>query len=195
MWRLRQLSCAQSNLLKGSAYIGIQSLQTHCLMKTFVLVLLAGLFVSTTTLSAQSKRNDINPSDTPKEVLEVLGKYIGILRQSESLDQTAERLTAIAGGGLVNEDGQTLRGTIKPYSLKKDFQNVKFYAIPVRVTRVNKTPNRSTGYGPSAIRGTMYKIWIAKKKGAAGRPAPISILVPEGHETIKSPKVVGIGSL
>ncbi len=162
---------------------------------TIFSLVLTTLLLSSNLLFAQSKRNDINPSDTPKEVFDVLGKYIGILDQAKDLDQCADMFVTIAGGSLVNEDGQTLRGTVKPYSLKKDFQNVKFYADPVEVTRVNKQVNRSSGFGPSAIRGTMYKIWIKKKAGAAGMPAPITIMVPEGHPSIKEPKVVGIGSL
>jgi len=93
----------------------------------------------------------------------------------------------------VNEAGDALRSNVKPYSLKKDHSNVRFYANPVRITRVNRNPNLVTsGFGQSAIRGTVYKIWIAKASGSAGMPAPISIIVPEGGGT---PKVVGIGSL
>ncbi|MFW5658433.1 MAG: hypothetical protein ACOCZ8_00485 [Bacteroidota bacterium] len=162
---------------------------------TICSLVLTTLFFSSNLLFAQSKLNDINPNETPKAVFDVLGRYTAILRQSESLDQCAERFAAVAGGSLVNEDGETLRGTVKPYALKKDFQNIQFYQSPVKVTRVNKQENRSSGFGPSAIRGTMYKIWIAKKDGASGMPAPISIMVPEGHPSIKEPKVVGIGSL
>lgn len=143
----------------------------------------------------QSRANDISPRQLPSEVKTVLEQYVQMLRTSESLDALADNLTGIAGGGLVNEDGRSLRGSVKPYSLKKDFQNVKFYANPIKITRVNVAKNRSSGYGPSAIRGTIYKIWIDKSAGQAGMPAPISILSPEGHPAIKSPKVVGIGSL
>jgi hypothetical protein len=63
------------------------------------------------------------------------------------------------------------------------------------ITRVNASASNGQGFGASAIKGKVYKIWIAKKEGAAGMPAPISIMVPEGHATIKTPKVVVIGSL
>lgn len=148
------------------------------------------------TITAQSRRNDIPTSQLPDEVKSVLGKYIAVLSQSESLDQCANAFVAIAGGSLVNEDGETLRNTVKPYSLKKDFQNVKFYALnPIRVTRVNVRETTGTGYGWSALKGKIYKVWIKKAPGQPGMPAPISIIVPEGHESITSPKVVGIGSL
>ena len=154
------------------------------------------LFILPYCVFSQSKTNDIPVNKLPDEVKKVLEEYIQVLKTSESLDDCAENMIKVAGGGLVNEDGASLRNTIKPYSLKKDFNNIKFYADPIKITRVNRNPNKMTdGYGESAIRGITYKIWISKKEGQPGMPAPISILVPEGHETIKSPKVVGIGSL
>ncbi|TAF67296.1 MAG: hypothetical protein EAZ55_02965 [Cytophagales bacterium] len=145
--------------------------------------------------NAQGTANDIDVSKLPQEVRQVLDSYINILTTSSSLDDCAGKFTAIAGGGLVNEDGQTLRSSIQPFSLKKDFDNVKFYASPIKITRVNATYSNGQGFGPSAIKGMVYKIWIAKKEGQAGMPAPISIMVPDGHESIRTPKVVGIGSL
>jgi hypothetical protein len=143
--------------------------------------------------AAQGTANDIPVAQLPAEVRTVLDQYIQILRTSENLDACAQKFVAIAGGSLVNEDGQTLRTSVQPYSLKKDFENIQFYANPIRITRVNRNPNPLTsGFGPSAIRGNEFKIWIAKADGQAGVPAPISIMVPEGGGT---PKVIRIGSL
>lgn len=103
----------------------------------------------------------------------------------------------VAGGGLINESTSyvTLRNSIKSYSLKKDFNNIKFYAEPIIITCVNVSKNRTSGYGESAIKGTIYKVWIEKKEGVNGMPPPISILVPQNHKIIKTPKIIGIGSL
>jgi hypothetical protein len=163
-------------------------------MKRIIFSSLFMLFFSLSSY-AQSKTNDISISQLPPEVKAVLDEYIKILNTSQSLDECATRFTAIAGGGLVNEDGLSLRSSIQPYSLKKDYENLKFYKVPVLITRVNMSPSNGSGYGPSAIKGQVYKIWISKKDGGAGLPAPISIMVPEGHPTINTPKVVGIGSL
>lgn len=164
-------------------------------MKKFVLSILCFL-LTTTFLLAQGKKNDIPPQDLPKEVKNVLTQYIGILQQASSLDECSEMFAKIAGGSLVSEDGQTLGNDIKPYSLKKDFQNIKFYrTTPIKITRVNVRNSNGMGFGDSAIRGKVYKIWIDKKQGVGGMPAPISIMIPEGHAEIKTPKVVGIGSL
>jgi hypothetical protein len=58
---------------------------------------------------------------------------------------------------------------------------------------VAKTKTQQCGFGESAIAGDWYKIYIAKKNGS--QPAPIQIVVPENHPTIKTPKVMSIGSL
>ena len=131
----------------------------------------------------------------PAPVRGTLDQYVQILSSSGSLEECAQRFSQIAGGGLVNEDGRSLRATIAPYSLKKDHQNIRFYARPLQITRVQVRPDQSDGYGASAIRGTENKIWIAKAQGQAGMPAPISIMVPENHPFVRGPRVVGIGSL
>lgn len=145
----------------------------------------------------QSKFNDIPVSQLPAEVKNILEEYVKILSSSKDLEECAKRFTNIAGGGLVNEDPNnvTLRDDVKPYSLKKDYNNVKFYAQPVKITRVNVSKTSGAGFGASAVSGTIYKIWIAKADGQAGLPAPISIILPEKHPVIKTPKVIGIGSL
>lgn len=131
----------------------------------------------------------------PAPVRATLDQYVQILASSRSLEECVQRFTPIAGGGLVNEDGRSLRATVPPYSLKKDWQNVRFYAQPAQVTRVDVKENRADGYGPSAIRGTEYKVWIAKAQGQPGMPAPISFMVPDQHPFVQGPRVVGIGSL
>ncbi len=165
-------------------------------MKRYFLIslFLIPLIYNGSSCLAQSKRNDIPVKDLPKSISTTLEDYIRVLRTATDLDDCAKRFTALAGGSLVNEDGNTLRGSVKPYSLKKDFNNVKFYADPIKITRVNVQANRTTGYGPSALKGNIYKVWIAKVDGQAGMPAPISIILPVGTTT-KTAKIVGIGSL
>jgi|GEM_PF-338165 len=144
---------------------------------------------------AQSRKNDIPVNELPSVVKKVLDRYISILSTSETLDQCEKSFVSIAGGGLVDEMGTQLRRSVKPYSLKKDFNGIRFYKVPIEITRVNVSESAGNGYGYSAIRGKIYKVWIAKKDNINGYPAPISIMVPEGHKSIKTPKIVGIGSL
>lgn len=157
--------------------------------------LTAGLVLCASVAFAQSKANDIPADKLPPEVKQVLEQYISMLRAGPDVATVAKAFVAIAGGGVVDESGTALRRDVPEFSLKKDFSDVKFYADPVTITRVNATKSGGQGFGGSAIAGMVYKIWIAKKEGAGGMPAPISIMVPEGHATIKTPKVVNIGSL
>ena len=160
-------------------------------------LLICLLFSLLFNISAQSKLNDIPVQELPSNVKMVVQEYIHILKNANSLEDCAKKMIKVAGGGLINESTSyvTLRNSIKPYSLKKDFNNIKFYAQPIIITRVNVSKNRTSGYGESAIKGTIYKVWIGKKEGVNGMPAPISILVPQNHKIIKSPKIIGIGSL
>lgn len=147
------------------------------------------------SLQAQGRTNDIPVRSLPKEVKEVLVQYVDILRNSTDLDDCAEKVIAVLGGSLVNDDGTDVRNTVKPFSLKKDLNDVQFYADPVKITRVNVSFTNKDGYGETALRGKTYKIWIDKADKSYGMPAPITIVVPEGHPSIKTPKVIGIGSL
>lgn len=159
-------------------------------MKRKIFSVLSFVLFSVFTLSAQQK--DIPVSELPTEVKAVLDEYVKILSESKDLDECAERFLAIAGGGLVNPEGTALRSSVKPYSLKKDFDNIKFYKVPVVITRVAKTKTGQSGYGASALAGDWYKVYIAKK--GEGMPAPVHIVFPENHATIKSPKVIQGGS-
>jgi hypothetical protein len=160
--------------------------------KILLTLLLSAIFNFAT---AQSRSNDIPTSKLPAEVKAVLEQYVTILRTSADIDQCAEKFLEVAGGGLVNENASGLRQDVPQFSLKKDFNNVKFYADPIKITRVNLSSSNGDGYGWSAIKGKKYKIWIDKANKGNGMPAPITILVPEGHESIRLPKVVNIGSL
>lgn len=144
--------------------------------------------------AAQSKANDIPVSKLPNEVNLVLEQYVNLLLKSSDINQCAEKFLEVAGGGLVNEDAKSLRKDVARFSLNKDFSNVKFYAKPLKISRVNLSYSNGDGLGWSAIKGKKYKIWIEKADKSNGMPAPVTILVPEGHESIKVPKVVNIGS-
>lgn len=131
----------------------------------------------------------------PEPVAAVLAAYLHVLRTSQTLEECAARVTPLSGGGLVSEDGRQLRQDVPRFSLKKDYESVRFYADPARITRVDVRKGQSDGYGASALRGTHYKIWVAKAPGQPGMPAPISILAPGPHPFVTGPRIVGIGSL
>jgi hypothetical protein len=138
-------------------------------------------------------QSDKAVNQLPVGVNIVLEEYINILRTSKDLDECAIKFLTIAGGTLVNPEGTMLRNSVKPYSLKKDFENIHFYMSPVKIVRVVKIQTKQAGYGKSALAGDWYKIYIAKKDGS--QPAPIHIVDPIGHPFIKTPKVIQVGSL
>jgi hypothetical protein len=149
-------------------------------------------------IMAQSTASDIQITELPSGVQSVLQEYVTLLNSSANLTDAANAFTKIAGGGLINESATqvTLRRTTIEFSLKKDFNNIKFYTNPIQITRINYPEDEVTaGYGESAIKGRVYKIWIGKINPNQGMPAPVSIMVPEGHPTITTPKIINIGSL
>jgi hypothetical protein len=140
---------------------------------------------------AGAKQKDIPLDQVPKDVIEVLNTYLKILTTSASLDECGTRVAKIAGGHMVNKNGLISRDVME-FSLKKDFQNARFYQVPAVITRVVFMEDDYDGFGPTLIQGDRYKIWIAKKKGVPGMPAPIPVMKPKTG----APKIVSnVGSL
>ncbi len=150
------------------------------------------LMITNRFVFAQTK--EIKAGDVPSEVKNVLNQYLTILSSAKSLDECAANVMKVAAGGLLSTDGMSISSNVKPYSLKKDFENVKFYKQPAEITRVQLQTGGYDGYKGTLIEGDIYKIWIAKKDGVKGMPAPIRIIVPKNDKS--NPKVISvIGSL
>ena len=159
-------------------------------------ILLIGMMVVFFSGNIQAQATDISADQIPKEVKDVLNQYINILTNSTNLDVCATEILKVAAGSLLSQDCKSIATDVKPYSLKKDFENAKFYKKPVVITRVQLINDDSDGYGPTMITGKVYKIWIAKKEGVNGMPAPVKIIVPKNHPSFKTPRVIpNIGSL
>jgi hypothetical protein len=150
---------------------------------------LSVIFCAATASWGQSKRDDIPVTELPATVKTVLEEYARILHDNKSIDDAANAFNAIAGGSLVNDEGKITKNT-RQFGFKKDFNDFKHYAYPIKITRVNKSVSNGDGYGKTKIAGTRYKIWIAKDDSAKGMPAPVSIILPAHGD----PKVVNIGS-
>lgn len=161
-------------------------------MRNFILLL---IFCFPILLTAQKNKKTMENSSLPNEVKDLLTEYIKLLHQSKNLEDLAIQFLHLAGGNLVNENGNTLRPNIMGYSLKKDFESANLYQFPPQITRIVISEVAGEGYGASALAGKKYKIWIDKKAGAKGMPAPVQIIVPQNHSFIKKAKIVGIGSL
>lgn len=158
-------------------------------MKKIIFWLITIFLFSVSSVFAQT--TDIPQSELPADVKQVLSEYIQILQTAKDLDDAANKVKKLFAGHLLNSSGN-VDSDIYNYSLKKDFTNAKFYQYPVKITRVSRTLNDYDGFQSTLFEGTRYKIWIAKKEGVAGMPAPTPIIKPaEG-----APKIVSvIGSL
>lgn len=141
--------------------------------------------------SSNAGQQDIPKNQVPRDVIAILNQYLKILTTSPSLEVCGQRVAKIAAGHMLSQSGGISDDVIQ-FSLKKDYQNAKFYKVPAVITRVVKIEDDYDGYGPTLFQGTRYKIWIAKKDGVAGLPAPIPIIKPKTG----APKIVTtIGSL
>ena len=160
-------------------------------MKNRALILFTAIGLMFSFIPGHAERKDINPSELPADVMDVLKQYCTVLSTSPDIETCAKKLAPIAGGHLLDSQGKISRDVFE-FSLKKDFQNIKFYQVPPVITRIQRETDDYDGYESTLIQGTRYKIWIAKKEGVAGMPAPVPIIKPAKG----SPKVVSnIGSL
>jgi hypothetical protein len=91
-----------------------------------------------------------------------------------------------------DNSGTNLKQDRLDFSFKKAWQNAKFYKLSVEVTRIQKQNLTGIGFGNTAETGTAYKIWIAKKDGVAGLPAPLNVFFPSNGS---DPKLYYYGSL
>jgi hypothetical protein len=138
------------------------------------------------------QKKELKNDEIPQDVVNVLNEYMKILTNSTSVDDAAGKLVKIAGGHLLTTDLTGISSDVKMFSLKKDFENAKFYAYPPVITRCQLSPNDYDGFQNTLFEGDRYKIWIKKKDGVNGMPAPIPIIKPKSGD----PKVVStIGSL
>lgn len=140
---------------------------------------------------SMAQKKDIPISELPIDVKLLVEDYFRILKTG-TLDDAEVRFSQLAGGDLIDEDGTTLREDVKPVALRRDRLNLKFYSLPVNITKVTVYPDRTSGLGIGAIKGDLYKVYVARKEG---KSSYISIIVPENHPTITSPKIVEIGNL
>lgn len=111
------------------------------------------------------------------------------------IEDDASRLAAVVPlvhKSLLTRDGKTLDEDTRQFSYKKAWQNARFYALPARIVEVHKGRSLTVGYGPTAEKGRIDKYFIAKKPGQPGRPAPISVFIPQSGG---APRIIDMGSL
>jgi len=121
----------------------------------------------------------------------LMDRFVSVL-QHNSFEKSAKKVVPLMHRSLLNSSGRKLDDDTYRYQFKKAHTNAKNYRYPVKVTRVQKLRTTGVGYGKTYQKGIEYKLWIAKKKGVRGMPAPLVLFFPNGS-TI--PKLTYVGSL
>lgn len=168
-------------------------------MKKVNLLILFFSFLIFQTSFAQriigGQKQVLNPSkkDLNAKEVQILQAYVKTMKMGKSKEEKISNFLKIAEPNLLNDANTALSPNTERFSFKKDSENAKFYKYPVVITEARIAVRESNiGFGVKARRGKLNKYFIAKEEGVAGRPAPITIFVPnDGGE----PKIYGIGSL
>lgn len=90
------------------------------------------------------------------------------------------------------KDGSDLSPDLRRFSFHKAHDNAKFYASPVKITRVRETSMSGVGFKETAEAGSVVDYFVKKKEGVNGMPAPVKVFFPKGGG---APKILDMGSL
>lgn len=158
-------------------------------MNRVLITLILGLVFMSGIIQSQ----DLAIESFDKKAVEVVNSFIAALNANSSDEAAAAKAClAYIHKSEFDNSGTGLKQDRMDFSFKKAWQNAKFYQSPVKITRIQKQNVTAVGFASTAQKGTTYKIFIAKKEGVSGLPAPLNILIPEdGSE----PKIYYYGSL
>ena len=123
----------------------------------------------------------------------VLNDFLGALTANEAnFDAAVKAALPYLHKSLLGPGGGDVTADLRRFSFKKAWSNAKFYAQPVKITRVRKTGTSAIGFQETAEKGKVVDYFVAKKDGVAGMPAPVKVFFPEGGG---EPKISYVGSL
>ena len=145
-------------------------------MKKVLSLLITGMAIC---LQFSAKGQEIQLNKFDKRGVELINSFMNALI-ANATDELAAAKTALPfiHRSEYDNSGTSLKRDRLDYSFKKAWQNAKFYQVPVSVTRVQKQSLTAIGFGATAQAGTSYKVWIAKKSGVRGLPAPLNVFFP-----------------
>ena len=122
---------------------------------------------------------DIPVNKFDQRGIEAINKFMAALSDNASNEQDAAKAAMpFIHRSEYDKSGTNLMRDRLDFSFKKAWQNVNFYRAPVSITRIQKQNLTAIGFGATAQAGTSYKVWIAKKEGVNGMPAPLSVFFP-----------------
>lgn len=148
------------------------------LILTFLLCL--SFFVGVSQTAEVDKRAEVLLNDFMKSLL------------IQDSDASAKACLKCVHKSLINSSGDNLTKDLRDFSFKKAHSNAKFYANPVKITRVRKNKVTAIGFKETGENGTEYSYFISKKEDVNGMPAPVNIFFPADGS---APKISYMGSL
>jgi len=131
------------------------------------------------------------PPDEPKQAEDLLNAFMSALLNPDE-DAAAKAVMPYVHVSLLNSTKTDLTQDLRSFSFHKAWENARFYAVPVQVTRVRDDAETGIGFGSTAELGRMQSWFIAKKEGVAGLPAPIKVFFPTSGSP---PRIAYMGSL
>lgn len=149
------------------------------------------LLALTFAMALPSQAQDLPVKSIDERIVPLLNNFMNALLIADS-DASAQECLKYVHVSLMNASKSDLTQDLRMYSFKKAHDNAKFYSVPVVITRVRKSKVTGIGFGETAQLGTTLSIFISKKPGVNGMPAPIEVFLPaDGSE----PKISYMGSL
>lgn len=151
------------------------------------------LILSMALVGFSIQAQEIKLKDFDKRGIELIDSFMNVLLQNPSDEMVAAKaaMPYIHRSEYNNQGNQLMQDRLN-FSFKKAWQNAKFYAWPVVVTRIQQQNLSQVGFGETAEAGTGFKIWISKKEGVSGMPAPLNVFFPADGS---APKLNYYGSL
>lgn len=159
-------------------------------MKKIIPVFTAVIAILT---QSASYGQDIPLNKFDKRGVKVVNNFMKALMDNQDDEQAAAKAALpFIHPSEYDNGGTNLKRDRLDFSFKKAWQNAGNYQVPVKVTRVQQQNISAIGFGKTAQSGTVFKVWIAKKEGAGGVPAPLSVFFPDDGS---APTLNGYGSL
>ena len=142
---------------------------------------------------AEAAPGDIDLDKADPRAMALLGDLFSALSIADE-NESAKACLKIVHVSLMNPSRSDLSKDLRRFSFKKAHDNAKFYANPVKVTRIR--PRAITGIGAksngTAELGQVVDYFVSKKEGAGGLPAPVQVFFPQGGG---EPKIAYLGSI
>ncbi len=159
-------------------------------MKKIIPALIAAIAI---LMQFASYGQDIPVNKFDKRGIKVINNFMKALMDNQDDEQAAATAALpFIHRSEYDNNGTNLKRDRLDFSFKKAWQNAGNYQVPVKVTRVQQQNISAIGFGETAQAGTVFKVWIAKKDGVGGVPAPLSVFFPDNGS---APTLNGYGSL